>query len=386
MRTVYVVVLGAVVLAGGAAGWTLTRPKPAEAPPPPPVPVTAAEAKPGVVPVYLRGVGTVRALNAVEIRPQVGGVLLELPVREGDLVKTGDVLAVIDPRPYKAAVDKAQAQLQQDQAQLDNAQADLRRTSTLARSEFASRQQLDTQTASVARLQGVVAADAAAIEEAQINLSYTVLKAPMPGRVGLRRVDPGNLIQANGTGPGILSIVQEQPIAVLFSLPDSELPQVRRAMAKGALPVLADSSDQSSELAQGSLLTPDNAVDSASGTIQLKATFANADAALTSGQFVSVRLQVDTVQGVSVPHQAIQHGQDGLFVYAIKPDRTAERRAVQVAYDDGKQSVLSGGLDGGAQVVIAGQTRVGSGTRVVLPGEEQAPGKPGQTTQQSAQK
>src|SRR4051794_30374865 len=315
MRISKGLVLGAVLIAGGWAAWHFTRPKQEAAPPPAPVPVTAIEAKEKTVPVYLRGIGTVHALNAVEIRPQVGGALLDVPVKEGDPVKKDQVLAVVDPRPYKAALDKAQAQLTQDQAQLENARLDQQRYASLATREFASRQQLDTQTATVNRLQGVVQADQAAIDEANINLSYCVLKSPLDGRIGLRRVDPGNLVQANSTGPGILSVVQDQPISVLFTLPDSELPDVRTAMRKGQLPVLADTSDQTRELARGVLLTPDNSVDPASGTIQLKAQFDNPDLALTPGQFVSIRLQVRTVQGVAIPHEAIQHGQDGLFVF-----------------------------------------------------------------------
>ena len=383
MRTSYVVVLGALLAAGGYAAYHFTRPAHEAAPPPPPVPVSAAEAKNQSVPVYLRGIGSVTALNAVEIRPQVGGVLLDVPVKEGDLVTKDQTLAVIDPRPYKAALDKAQAQLQQDQAQLENAKADLTRYSTLARTDFASRQQVDTQQSTVARLQGVVSADNAAIEEAQINLSYCVLKAPMDGRIGLRRVDPGNLIQANMTGPGIISVVQDQPITVLFGLPETDLPQIRAAQKAGQPKVLADSTDETSQLATGSLLTTDNAVDPSSGTIQLKAIFPNTDLSLTPGEFVNVRLQVDVAQGVTVPHTAIQHGQDGLFVFSIKPDQTVERRMVQLAYDDGANSVLAKGLDAGTQVVVSGQTRVGTGTKVSTAPNQQ----PGQNQpEQSAQK
>jgi membrane fusion protein, multidrug efflux system len=388
MRLTNVLVLGAVLIGGGYAAWHFTRPRHEDSPPPAPVPVTAVQAKHETVPVYLRGIGTVRALNAVEIRPQVGGTLLDVPVNEGDLVKKDTVLAVIDPRPYKAALDKAQAQLAQDQAQLENAKLDQQRYATLANKEFASRQQLDTQVATVNRLAGVVQADQAAIEEAEINLSYCVLKSPLDGRIGLRRVDPGNLVQANSTGPGILSVVQDQPISVLFTLPDSELPQVRDAMKKGQLAVLADTSDQTRELARGVLLTPDNSVDPASGTIQLKAQFDNPDLALTPGQFVGVRLQVATAEGVAVPHEAVQHGQDGLFVFEIKPDDTTERRVVDVAYDDGKTSVVSKGLDDGARVVVAGQTRIGSNTKVAAhaPGEQPAPPQPPDQGKQAAQR
>ncbi len=314
-----------------------------------------------------------QALNAVEVHPQVGGVLIDVPVREGQDVKKGDTLAVIDPRPYKAALDKAQAQRQQDEAQLENAQADLKRYSSLARGDFASRQQVDTQQSSVARLQGVIAADDAAIEDAQLNLGFCVLHAPMDGRVGLRRVDPGNLIQANSSGAGILLVVQVRPISMVFTLPEGDLPRVRQASAQGELPVLADSSDGRDELSRGTLLTADNAVSASSGTIQFKATFANDDDRLTPGQFVSTRLLVETVHGVTVPHEAVQHGQQGLYVFTVKPDKTADRRDIQLAFDDGKTAVIGKGVDAGEQVVVSGQTRVGPGTRVNPQAQTPAP-------------
>ncbi len=367
MKTSYALALGAVLLIGGGyGGWRVfagqgKQDQPAQ---PPSVPVTAAESKAADVPVYLRGIGTVQALNAVEVHPQVGGVLVDVPVKEGQDVKQGDTLAVIDPRPYKAALDKAQAQLQQDQAQLENAQADFKRYSSLVRSDFASRQQVDTQQSTVARLQGVIAADNAAIEDAQLNLGFCVLHAPMDGRVGLRRVDPGNLIQANSSGPGILLVVQVHPITVVFTLPEGDLPRVRQASAHGTLPVLADSSDGQNELARGTLLTADNAVSASSGTIQFKAVFANTDDRLTPGEFVSTRLLVDTVHGVTVPHDAVQHGQQGLYVFTVKPDKTADRHDIQLSYDDGKLAVIGKGIDVGEQVIVSGQTRVGAGTHV----------------------
>ena len=381
MKTSYVLVLGAVLLIGGAyGGWRVFagHGKQEGAAPPPPVPVTTAESKTADVPVYLRGIGTVQALNAVEVRPQVGGVLIDVPVREGQDVKKGDTLAVIDPRPYKAAVDKAQAQRQQDEAQLENAQADLKRYSSLARGDFASRQQVDTQQSSVARLQGVIAADDAAIEDAQLNLGFCVLHAPMDGRVGLRRVDPGNLIQANSSGAGILLVVQVHPIAVVFTLPESDLPRVRQEAARGELPVLADSSDGQDELARGTLLTADNAVSASSGTIQFKAIFANVDDRLTPGQFVSMRLQVETMRGVTVPHEAVQHGQQGLYVFTVKPDKTADRRDIQLAYDDGKAAVIAKGIDAGEQVIVSGQTRIGPGTHVNPQEQGRAPAQDAQ--------
>lgn len=367
MRFPYALVLAAALLAGGGyAGWRQygAHRDALQAPQTPSVPVTVATSKAGDVPVYLRGIGTVQALNSVEVHPQVGGVLISVPVREGQDVKQGDILTVIDPRPYKAALDKAQAQLQQDQAQLENAKTDLTRYSSLARSDFASRQQVDTQQSSVARFQGVIAADNAAIEDAQLNLGFCVLRAPMDGRVGLRRVDPGNLIQANSTGAGILLVVQIRPIAVVFTLPEADVPRVRDASSRGTLTVLADSSDGRDELARGTLLTTDNSVNASSGTIQLKATFANVDERLTPGQFVSARLLIRTEHGVTIPHDAVQHGQNGLYVYTVKPDNTADRRDIQLIYDDGTTAVIGKGVEEGEQVVVSGQTRVGPGTKL----------------------
>ncbi len=367
MKTSYALALGAVLLIGGGyGGWRAfaARGSQDQAGQPPPVPVTVAISKTADVPVYLRGIGTVQALNSVEVHPQVGGVLINVPVREGQDVQQGDTLAVIDPRPYKTALDKAQAQLQQDQAQLENAKTDLSRYSSLARSDFASRQQVDTQQSSVARFQGVIAADQAAIEDAQLNLGYSVLHAPMDGRVGLRRVDPGNLIQANSTGAGILSVVQIRPIALVFTLPEGDVRRVRDASSHGTLTVLADSSDGRDELARGTLLTTDNAVNASSGTIQLKATFPNDDDRLTPGQFVSTRLLIDTAHGITIPHEAVQHGQNGLYVFTVKPDKTAERRDVELAYDDGTTAVIGQGVNEGEQVVVSGQTRIGQGAKL----------------------
>ena len=372
----------AVLATGGYFGWRMFGHKDAPPPAPPPVPVTAAAAKDVQVAVYLRGIGTVQALNAVEIRPQVGGILIAVPVREGDLVHKGDVLAVIDPKPFQASLEAAQAARVQDEAQLANSRADLGRYSTLARSEFASRQQVDTQKASVDQLQGKIQADQAAIDTAQINLGYTVLHAPLDGRIGLRRVDPGNLVQANSTGPGIFSVVQVRPIAVVFTLPEGNLPQIREAMAAGPVPVLADTSDQSQNLATGTLLTPNNAVDATSATIQLKAVFPNTDDKLTPGQFVSARLQARLVAGIGVPHDAVQHGQDHLYLFAVKPDKTADLRTIEVTYDDGTTAVIGKGVAKGDVVVTAGQTRVGGGTRLaVRDGDGTAP-----QPEQSAQK
>ncbi len=332
---------------------------------PPPVPVTTAAAKTEDFPVYLRGIGTVQAFYAVEVKAQVSGVLIDVPVREGQEVKKGTVLAVIDPRPYKAALDQATATRQQDQAQLENAQLDLKRYANLARTDFASRQQVDTQQAAVDKLQAAVAGDTAAIETASLNLSFCYIVAPIDGRVSLRRVDPGNLVQAASQATGIVSVTQDHPISVVFTLPEQELPQVQEAMTHGSLAVLADTSDGQTQLAKGTLLTPNNAVDINTGTIQLKANFGNEDNKLWPGEFVNARLLVNTIRGVvTVPHIAIQHGQDGLFVFIVKPDNTVEQQAVTVSYDDGTRAVVGKGVSSGEKIVTSGQSRLGQGTRV----------------------
>ena len=334
-------------------------------PQPPPVPVTIAVAKTEDVPIYLRGIGTVQAFYAVAVKAQVNGVLLDVPVREGQEVKKGTVLAVIDPRPYKAALDRATAARQQDQAQLENAQLDLKRYANLARSDFASRQQVDTQQANVDKLQAAVAGDTAAIETASLNLSFCYIVSPIDGRVSLRQVDPGNLVEAASQATGIVSVTQDHPISVVFTLPEQELPQVQEAMTHGQLTVFADTSDGQTQLAKGTLLTPNNAVDIYTGTIQLKANFSNEDNKLWPGEFVNARLLVNTIGGVvTVPHIAIQHGQDGLFVFIVKPDNTTEQQQVTVAYDDGTRAVVSKGVSSGEKIVTSGQSRLGQGTRV----------------------
>lgn len=375
MKFVRPLIICLVLVGAGYAIWRFTRPAPQTAQEAPPVPVSVATSKQDTLPIYLTAIGNVRALNTVDIHPQVGGILLDVAVQEGDMVKKGQVLAVIDPRPFKAALDKAQAQLTQDQAQLQNAQTDQKRYSALAQRDFASRQQVDTQNSTVNRFQGVIASDQASIDDAQINLGYTVIKSPLDGKVGLRRVDPGNVVQANSTGTALFSVVQEQPISVIFSLPESDLPTVRDAMRKGTLPALADAPGSGRLLDTGVLTTTDNAVNSDSGTIQIRANFPNPDMLLTPGQFVNIRLQVGTATGVTIPHIAVQNGQEGLFVFAIDDNKAAKRQNVKVVYDDGKRAVLSDGLAAGTAVVTAGQSRIGNGTKVSVKeeGAEPAP-------------
>ena len=375
-----VLIAAIVVLVGAvAAGLHLSglgdqaRAADQQAQQPPAVPVTMAAANTEDVPVYLRGIGTVQAFYAVEVKAQVSGILLDVPVREGQEVKKGTVLALIDPRPYKAALDQATATRQQDQAQLENAQLDLRRYTNLARTDFASRQQVDTQQAAVNKFQAAVAGDTAAMETASLNLSYCYILAPIDGRVSLRQVDPGNLVESASQATGIISITQDHPISVVFTLPEQQLPQVQAAMANGPLRVLADTSDGQTQLAEGTLLTPNNAVDINTGTVQFKATFANQDNKLWPGEFVNARLLVNTIRGaVTVPHIAVQHGQDGLFVFVVKQDDTVQQQDVTISYDDGTKAVVGKGVSSGEKVVTSGQSRLGQGTRVAVAPPDQA--------------
>jgi multidrug efflux system membrane fusion protein len=327
------------------------------------VPVSVANAERQDVPVWLRGIGTVQALNTVTVRARVDGTLMQVPVAEGQVVKQGTLLAVIDPRPYQASLDQANAKKAQDEVMLANAKLDLQRYSSLASQSFASRQQVDTQRMQVDQLTAGLKGDEATIEAAQLNLSYCYITAPFDGRLGLRQVDAGNLVHASDSG-GIMTITQVHPIAVVFTLPQRSLPPIVDEMPKGPVTVTAWSGEDNRELAQGTLLTPDNAIDTSTGTIRLKATFANEQNRLWPGQFVEARLLLRTEkQVVAVPAQAVQHGQDSLYVYVVKPDSTVHRQLV-VAEDRGPVMVITKGLDAGQTVVLDGQSRLQDGTLV----------------------
>ncbi len=329
----------------------------------PAVPVSIATSVRQDVPLWLRGLGTVQALNMVTVRARVDGTLEKFPVTEGQLVKQGTLLAVIDPRPYQAALDQANAKKAQDEAQLANAKLDMQRYASLAMKDFASHQQVDTQTAMVNQFTAALKGDDAAIETAQLNLSFCYIMAPFDGRIGLRLVDPGNLVHATDPG-GIVTITQVHPISVVFTLPQANLPAIVTEMAKGSLEVAAWSSNDKTPLAQGTLLTPDNAIDTTTGTIRLKATFANQDDKLWPGQFVDARLKLRTdTQVVAVPTPAVQHGPTGLYVYIVKPDSTVQRQSIE-ALDRGPIMVVTKGLDAGQQIVLDGQSRLENGTRV----------------------
>ncbi len=338
----------------------------------PRVPAVTAKATRQDVPIYATGIGTVQAYQSVLVRARVDGTLMQFPVREGQEVKQGDLIAVIDSRPYQAVLDQATAKKAQDEALLVNARLDLTRFQSLAKQDFASRQQVDTQQALVDQLVATIAGDAAAIEAAQLNVAYCYITSPVDGRVGLRQVDPGNLIHATDT-TGIVTITQIHPISATFTLPQEELPSVQADMASGAAPVLAYASDDRTELGDGTLLTPDNTIDTTTGTIRLKATFPNKDGKLWPGQFINAHLQIGMAHdAVTIPPAAIEHGPDGLYVYIVKPDATIAQAAISIGYQTDKLAVVSSGLAGGENVVVDGQSRLQAGTKVAVTTAQQA--------------
>jgi multidrug efflux system membrane fusion protein len=358
--------LGVVALSLAISG--IAKAEEAKAPPPPSlaIPVSVTKVVRKDVPVTIRGIGTVQAYYSVLLRTQADGMLMRIPVTEGQDVKKGDLLAVIDTRPYQAALDAAMAKKQQDEAQLANAKADLARYASLARQSFASRQQVDTQQTLVAQYTAAIAGDTALVKTAQVNLGFCAITAPFDGRVGLRNVDPGTFVRAAEATP-IMPVAQLHPIAVTFTVPQNDLPAIQRAMAAGKPAVVAFASDDATELDHGELLTVDNAIDPATGTIKAKATFPNTGNALWPGQFVTTRLMVGVSKGVlTVPSAAVLHGQDRLYVYIVKDDQTAEARTLEVASDNGVTAVVSKGVEEGQTVVTDGSSRLRNGMRVAI--------------------
>jgi membrane fusion protein, multidrug efflux system len=313
-------------------------------------------------PVYLTSLGTVQAFNTVVVRSRVDGQIDKIAFKEGQLVNQGDLLAEIDPRPYQATLDQAKAKKEQDEANLANTNLDLQRFIKLG--EFATRQQLDTQRSNVQQLTAQIAADAAAIANAQTQLDYTAIKAPISGVVGLRQVDIGNIVNA-ATQTGIVTITQIEPIAVIFTAPEEQLPYINEAQAVAPLKTIAITTDGKKPLAEGTLAVVNNQVDSTSGTIRLKAVFENKDHALWPGQSVSTRLLVRTLKDATVvPDDAIQHGTNGLYAFIVNQDSKAELRQIKVSQSIDGRSVVDKGLAPGEQVITSGQFKVAPGTLV----------------------
>src|SRR5580698_3178708 len=327
-----------------------------------PVPVTIATAEKSDFPVYLTGLGTVQGFNTVLVRTRVDGQIDKVAFKEGQMVNQGDLLVEIDPRPYQATLDQAKAKKAQDEANLANANLDLQRYTKLG--EFATRQQTDTQRSTVAQLTAQIQADTAQIENAQTQLDYTQVKSPISGVAGLRQVDLGNIVNAS-TQTGIVTIAQIEPISVIFTAPEEQLPYINEGQASGQLKVIAITTDGKKPLAEGHLAVVNNQVDSTSGTIRLKGVFDNKNHALWPGQSVSTRLLVKTLKDATVvPDNAIQHSTDGLYVYAVNQDNKAELHKVKVSQSIDGKSVIEEGLTPGQQVITAGQYKVSPGTLV----------------------
>jgi multidrug efflux system membrane fusion protein len=326
------------------------------------VPVTVAPVEKADFPVYLTGLGTVQGFNTVLVRTRVDGQIDKMAFKEGQVVKQGDLLAEIDPRPFQAALAQAKAKKAQDEANLANANLDLQRYTKLG--EFATRQQTDTQRSTVAQLTAQIAADDAAVFNAQTQLDYTQVKSPISGVAGLRQVDVGNIVNAS-TQTGIVTIAQIEPIAVVFTAPEEQLPDINQAQSVQPLKVIAITTDGKKPLAEGTLAVVNNQVDITSGTIRLKAVFDNKDHALWPGQSVSTRLLVKTLKDATVaPDDAIQHGTEGLYAYVVNQDNKAELRKVKVSQSIDGRSVVDTGLSPGERVITAGQYKVQPGTLV----------------------
>lgn len=374
LRTVGAIVMLGLASAGGIALY-LARDSAAASRPAPtvlPVPVVADAVRSQDVPIYVTGIGTVQAFNTVTIRTRVDGQVDKVAFTEGQDVKVGDLLAQIDPRPFQAQLEQAQAQKASHEAQLADAQIDLKRFSNLAKSGAATGQSVDTQKALVAQLEANVQADQAAIDNATVQLGYTTITAPIAGRTGLRLVDQGNIVHATDQ-TGLVVLTQIEPISLIFTLPEDALPDVAHAMAQSPLRVLAVSRDDKTELGDGTLALIDNQIDQTTGTIRLKATFPNKDHALWPGQFVNARLFLAVRHdGVTVPAAVVQRGPQGTFAYVIKPDSTVEMRPISVAQLRDGVALIDTGLRAGEQVVVDGQYKLRPGARVDAGGAKSA--------------
>lgn len=335
-----------------------------------PVPVGIAKASLGDIDVTLDALGTVTPLATVTVKPQVGGQLVKINFQEGQLVKAGQVLAEIDPRPYQATLDQAQGTLARDQAQLANAQVDLNRYQTLINQNSIAQQQVDTQAALVRQLQGTVKSDEANVESARINLDYSSIKSPIAGRVGLRQVDIGNVVIA-GQSTGVVVVTQIQPISVVFPVPEDSIGPIMSRLRSGAkLPVQAFDRAQTRMIEAGTLATLDNIIDTTTGTVKLRALFDNPDFTLFPNQFVNIRLLVDTLHNqVVAPVAAVQRGASGTFVYVVNPDRTVSMRAVTLGVTNDDRVAIASGLKDGDTLVVDGADRLRDGAHIILPGE-----------------
>jgi membrane fusion protein, multidrug efflux system len=332
----------------------------------PTVPVVAGTVTSGDVPIYLQGVGTVIAYNTVIIRSQIQGQITKINFTEGQAVKTGDLLAVIDPRPYQAQLDQANANRSRDEAQLTNAQSNLKRYTTLGNQGWATPQLVETQTAQVAQLNAAIKADEAAIEWAQTQLSYTQLTSPIDGVTGIRQVDIGNIIHPTDPN-GLVVVTQVEPISVIFTLPETNLPQVQQHLADGTLKVEAYSQDNTMKLDEGNIDFIDNEIVQTTGSVRFRANFPNKEHKLWPGELVNAWLLLDTRHdGLTVSASAVQQGPQGPYAYVINPDSTVAVRPVKVAQVSGGRALIDTGLSAGEQVVVDGQYKLQPGVHVTI--------------------
>jgi multidrug efflux system membrane fusion protein len=360
-------VLGIALAAGGAGLWaTRDRAAPVATAqePAPAIPVTVGVVSAQDVPVLLHGIGTVQAFNTIAIKSRVDGTIVRVDFTEGEEVEAGAVLFEIDPRPYHAALNQAKAAKAQHTAQLESAQLDFERSSKLLSRGYQTLQTFDQQRATVGQLKAAIEGDQAQIETAELNLEYTNIRAPIAGRLGARLVDIGNMVRA-GDAAALVTMTQVRPVFVSFTLPQQNFEDVRDRQVKQPLAVRAYTGDDTRELATGRLTLIDNAIDQLTGTIRLKARFENEDERLWPGQFVNVRVVLDTRRAVpTVPAQAVQDGPDGPIVYVVGPGDTAHRKAIEVAAVQDGVAVVTQGLAPGERVVVNGQFRLTEGARI----------------------
>jgi multidrug efflux system membrane fusion protein len=336
------------------------------------VPVTIAAVESKDFPIYKSSIGTVQAYNTVTIRARVDGTLQQVLFKEGQDVKAGDVVALVDPRPFRAALDQAVAAKVKDEAQLANAKRDLQRFVSLH--EYATKQSVDTQNALVDQLQAMIQGDQAAIENATVQLSYTTIASPIGGRTGARLVDAGNMIRAS-EGTALLVVTQIEPIFITFTLPQDVLDELLVAQAHGDVAVEAYKRDDSTKLATGTLTLVDNQIDTTTGTIRIKATFANADRRLWPGEFVNVRVVTEVrPKAVIVPAQVVQRGPNGPYAYIVKPDQTVDMRLVHPGMTSVGKTLIETGLAAGETVVVDGQYKLKPGVKIrpITPAEKTA--------------
>jgi len=363
--------LAVVLAAGGLLYFTHVRPseKVVAAPaPPPPVPIVAGTVAQHDVPIYLTGVGTVIAYNTDVVRAQIQGQIISINFTEGQTVHAGDLLAQIDPRPYQALIDQYTGNLERDQAQLVNAQANLARYTQLGDKGWATPQLIETQKAQVGELQAAIKADQALIDAAKVQLSYTRLTSPIDGVVGIRQIDVGNIISPSNTN-GLVVVTQLHPISLIFTLPETSLPQIQQQQqkTKTPLPVLAYSQDNTIKLDEGVLGLVNNEILQTTGSIQLKANFSNKSNRLWPGELVNARLLVDTRHnGLTVPAAVVQQGPKGPYAYVVNPDSTVSIRAIKVAQISDGQALIDSGLKANEQVVVDGQYKLQPGTHVTI--------------------